>query len=678
MTGGFMGKILRVNLSTGSFSTINTSDYEEWGGGHGIGSAIFWDLCADKLPFDGFDPQNVITLMTSPLSGTIAPSVAGRTEIQGVGTYPYPIGWFTRSNFGGRFAGELKYAGWDGIVLEGESSTPVWLNIINEKVTLEDASGLWGMDTWATQEEIWSLVSDISRYGEWRGVDATTFTTQRPAVLAIGPAGENLARNAALVHGAGNGAGQGGFGGIFGKKNIKAISVLGSSSIEVADPAELVAARTWFDGQHAGNLLNRLGVPTGPSATSRGSGCIGCPTPCRNRRKNGIMNDSQCFEAAWYSAGGYSQPADPLEKGKAVDLLQRYGVNCCDVFYQGGPYQGQLYWLSKLYEMGILGIGKEIDSSPLHFDEYGTLEFARAFLKAVSYRQGIGNDLAEGACRAAEKWGRVEEDLDSGLLHFPHWGYVWHHTLPTIDWTWGGIMGDRDINEHDFSHTNFNRFSTALMEPDEMVATMSERMFPYEGDPHIFDFGEEGKYSVSMAKLTSWHRYYTRFYKQSLGYCDWGSYCSIINRNNPAGEAEKWKGTTPEAEPRFFNAITGNNISFVDGMKIGQKIWNLDRAVWILQGRHRDMEVSSGFMFKPGAAIAGYNLPVYENGEWSIKSTEFAETYLDRIEYEKFKTRYYELEGWDTSSGWPKRSTLEGLGLKNVADLLETRGKLGA
>jgi len=669
MTGGYTGKILRVDLTTGSIGTIDTSDYEDWGGGHGIGSAIFWDLCADKLPFDGYDPQNVITLMTSPLSGTLAPSVSGRTEIQGIGTYPYPIGWFTRSNFGGRFAGELKYAGWDGVVIEGKSSTPVWLNIINDKVTLEDASDLWGMDTWATQEEIWSRVSDITRYSEWRAVDTDGLTTQRPAVVAIAPSGENLGRNAALVHGAGNGAGQGGFGGIFGSKNLKAISTLGSGQVEVADPEDLVNARSWWDSQHAGNLLNRLGVPTGPSATSRASGCIGCPVPCRNRRKGGIMNDSQCFEASWYPAGA--------DSGRAVDLLQRYAINCCDVFNMGGTYKGEIAYMVSLYELGILGPGKAIDPAPLHMDEVGTLAFAESFCKAVSYRQGIGDDLAEGACFASERWGRVEEDLESGILHFPHWGYVWHHTLPTIDWTYGGIMGDRDINEHDFSHTNFNRFSTALMEPEEMVTTMAERMLPYEGDPHMFDFGEEGKYSPSMAKLVSWHRYYTRFYKQALGYCDWGPYASIINRNNPAGETEKWKGTTPDAEPRFFNAVTGKNISFVDGMKIGQKIWNLDRAVWILQGRHRDMEVPSGFMFKPGAAIAGYSLPVYENGAWAIKGPEFAETYLDRAGIESCKTSYYELEGWDTSSGWPKRSTLEGLGMKNVADLLEARGKLG-
>jgi len=101
---------------------------EQWVGGHGMGSAIFFDLVKDKT-IDGFDAANVVTMMTSPLSGTLVPAGAGRTEVQGIGVQSYPIGWFTRSNFGGRFSTMLKMAGWDGIVLEGKADTPVWLDI---------------------------------------------------------------------------------------------------------------------------------------------------------------------------------------------------------------------------------------------------------------------------------------------------------------------------------------------------------------------------------------------------------------------------------------------------------------------------------------------------------------------------------------------------------------------
>lgn len=220
MTGAYTGKILRVNLTKKSASTIATAQYEEYGGGHGMGSAIFWDLVGDQLPFSALDPRNVITVMAGPFSGVVVPSAAGRCEVQGLGPQGYPIEWFTRSNFGGRFSGQLKSAGWDGIVIEGASDEPAWLNIINDKVTFESATSLWGLDIMETQEEIWRRVHPGAKFGEWLAI-GESYTTQKPAVLCIGPAGEKQARIACLVHDAGNGAGQGGFGAVFGSKKAQ-------------------------------------------------------------------------------------------------------------------------------------------------------------------------------------------------------------------------------------------------------------------------------------------------------------------------------------------------------------------------------------------------------------------------------------------------------------------------
>lgn len=138
MVGGHTGKILRINLSHKSIDSIRTSKYDHWIGGHGMGSAIFWDLCADKTLTDGYDPRNIITIMVSPLAGTLAPATS-RTEMQAIGVYSYPVGWFTRSNFGGTFATQLKFAGWDGIVIEGQAEHPVWISIVNDKVSIDDA-----------------------------------------------------------------------------------------------------------------------------------------------------------------------------------------------------------------------------------------------------------------------------------------------------------------------------------------------------------------------------------------------------------------------------------------------------------------------------------------------------------------------------------------------------------
>ncbi len=180
---GYAGKILRVNLTARKKTVIPTSRYEQWIGGHGMGSAIFFDLVKDKA-IDGFDPANVVTIMTSPFSGTLVPGASGRTEVQGIGVQSIPIGWFTRSNFGGRFSSMLKFAGWDGIVIEGKADEPVWLDIRNGVVTIRNCStlSLWGTDTWECQEKIWQYVAAKQAYGDW--IEASSReaerTTQRP------------------------------------------------------------------------------------------------------------------------------------------------------------------------------------------------------------------------------------------------------------------------------------------------------------------------------------------------------------------------------------------------------------------------------------------------------------------------------------------------------------------
>ncbi|MEI6127904.1 MAG: aldehyde ferredoxin oxidoreductase N-terminal domain-containing protein, partial [Pseudomonadota bacterium] len=192
---GYAGKILRINLTSGEKEILATSDYEEWGGGHGIGSALFYDIAVKEKNLDlsalsGFDPDNVVIIMTSPLSGTLVPGASSRTEVQGIGVQTTPE-WFTRGNFGGRFAAMLKYAGWDGIVIEGKAEKPVWIDIRNQDVRIQDAGGLWGKDTWETQEQIWSAVTGGAAFDTWIEMtegDKTVRTTQRPAVLAIGQA----------------------------------------------------------------------------------------------------------------------------------------------------------------------------------------------------------------------------------------------------------------------------------------------------------------------------------------------------------------------------------------------------------------------------------------------------------------------------------------------------------
>ena len=685
MIGGYAGKILRVNLTKKSISSLATEQYLEYGGGHGMGSAIFWELAADQLPFSAFDPRNVVTVMSGPFSATAVPAAGGRCEVQGVAPQPYPVEWFNRSNFGGRFSTQLKYAGWDGIVIEGAADDPVWINIINDKVTIESAKGIWGLDIYETQEEIWRRVTPGAKLGEWATL-GENYTTQKPAVVCIGPAGENKVRFAALIHDAGNGAGQGGFGAVWGSKKLKAISVIGTGSVPVADPKALMAARLWYR-QFQYDVDNpRLPKPPNlfvfssvancpaddqfvnkrvPFEPARAQACTGCPKACRQRMSTGMGNELSCADSQWPEG----LQGTRKEKEAAGDLVQGYGLNHFE-------WRVLFAYLNSLYKQGILGPGKKIDCD-LPMNIYNTPAFIQTLAKKVSLREGIGEVLSQGCARTAEAWGRYKEDTDSGILQLPNWGYTAHYEARTeVEWSYGSILGERDINEHSFNFPFSHMPGTMIragLDPvlpvEKLVEAVAARTVPYTGDPFMFDYSEgpTGIYSEHRVKTIAWHRHYTRFWIQSCLLCDW-VWPLFITPNS----ADKM-GATPDGEPKFFNAVTGKKIAFTDGMETGRKIWNLDRSIWILQGRHRDMEVHAGYVYNVPARAG--SLPTYENGKW-IYGTKDGRV-LNKAKFEEWKTKFYDFEGWNTASGWPTRKTLEDLGLKKIADTLQSKSKLG-
>jgi aldehyde:ferredoxin oxidoreductase len=172
-----------------------------------------------------------------------------------------------------------------------------------------------------------------------------------------------------------------------------------------------------------------------------------------------------------------------------------------------------------------------------------------------------------------------------------------------------------------------------------------------------------------MAKLVAWHRRYARFWKQSALYCDfrWPEFFNTRNEDN--------QGMIGEGEPKFLGAVTGNKLNFADGMEIGRKIWNLDNAIWTLQGRHRDMVHFPEYIYRVPYArygakgkFAHYHLPGRENGKWSYIRADGR--HLDKSRFDEWKTIYYELEGWDPTTGWPRKKTLAAQGLGNVNDEL--------
>jgi aldehyde:ferredoxin oxidoreductase len=699
MTGGYTGKILRVNLTKKSISTIPTAQYEEYGGGHGIGSAIFFDLVGDQLPFEAFDPRNLIIMMASPFSGTFMPG-SGRCEVQGLGPGLYPVEWFGHSNFGGRFTAQLKFAGWDGIVVEGASDAPVWINIVNDKVTIESANGIWGMDTYDTQQEISRRVIPSLVNGEWAELAGDCFTTQIPAVVCCGPAGERKSRIACLLHGAGSQAALCGFGGVFGSKNLKAISAIGSGSIPVADPKAFMDARLWFrqfqwdvdnprePEKFAGrgySLIN--GAPSGgnvsngslPLVPARAAACASCPRGCRMRLASSDSNESVCAGSMFVriGGGGFGAPGGGSRanampstlSGKLTrqgnDLMHRYGLG----HWQLMATQGYIQFLQR---EGVIGKGKDIDPD---LPEQGSFAYYEALFRKISLREGkFGDFAAEAAARMAEKLGRYKQDVSSGNLRLTYWGTQEHYSSQVeVEWGYGSILGERDLMLHMMANYPLHWMAQSgnpYLNAEDASKLYAEAMVPYNDDRYLVDYGEgpTGVYSDSKVKQVAWVKHYEKFWIGAGGFCGWRWPQCITNNT-----ADR-KGATPQAEPRFWNAITGKNLTFGDYMEIGHKIYTLDRSIWVLQGRHRDMEVFPDYVYDK-AAGGGSELPMVIDGKWKYDAGKGRK--LDRAKVEDFKTRFYKFEGYNGDNGYPTRATLEKMGMKKVADTLQSKSKLG-
>ncbi len=220
---GWTGKILRVDLTKGELSTIDTFKYvPKYIGGMGVAYRIAWE----EIPkgTGAFDPENRLMIMVGPLTGTAVPT-SGRAEVLAVSAQSYPE-QIVCSGVGGWFPAKLKWAGFDGIVFQGKAPSPVYLLIRNGVPEIKSADGLWGLGTFDTQAQFRNLF----------GKDSECYS--------IGPAGENMSRIASIQAITGRAAGQGGLGGVMGSKNLKAVCISGGThKIEVADPEEVLRIR---------------------------------------------------------------------------------------------------------------------------------------------------------------------------------------------------------------------------------------------------------------------------------------------------------------------------------------------------------------------------------------------------------------------------------------------------
>jgi len=649
---GWTGKILRVDLSKRKITTIDTMKYvPDLIGGVGVAAMIAWEEIDPSI--GPFDPENRLMIMVGPLTGTLA-SGAGRVEVLGVAPQQHPP-CFSRSGMGGHWGPELKYAGFDGIVVQGRAEKPVYLWVNDGNAEILSAKDIWGLGTYATARTLRDIHGDKTR------------------VISCGPAGENLSRIAIIQTETENAAGQGGFGGVMGSKNLKAIAVRGTGGVKIANPEEFleICLKQSREGLRPTELGSDPRWPTekvlsGPNF--RRHKCGFCSTICTNTVYMNI--EGKVFPTLYTTEQmcyGYKTTSHNAQIEARV-LTSNYGINGWEVSY------GIIPWLQLCKQHGLI---KEIDGIEIPAPEKPieylrdcapvSPEFLTMLLRKIAYREGpIGDALSDGACYAAEKLfgGKGKHLLDhiyprhcGQVEHWGgHWGpggnAYWPWWLPPVlQW----CMDTRDpASDTTHSWTSHVQWYLPKSGPHkgpfslEKVRAVSEKVY---GDPNVCDPSIEYDPPEARAIPAIWHTD-RGMVVDSLILCDYEQprVFSMLSEDGSADTALMAK---------LFSACTGIEMSEDDLQKAGERIFNLLRAVDVRNyGRCRKIDEQT--------IDIGFHYPGKDDG-----------VVLDKKKFLKLMDKYYELRGWSKENGWPTRKKLEELGLKKVADELERIGKLG-
>jgi len=417
---GWAGKILKVDLTNRNATEEPTiPKYQRFTGGVGIGFKVMWD---DVPPEVGaFDPENRIVFATGPLVGSEAP---GATRIAVISKSPQVYehsvpekSLTTSSLMGGPLGPELKFAGYDAVVIHGKSADPVYLWIHDGQAEIRDASKLWGLDAYDTPRMIREELQD--GYVQ---------------VAATGPAGENLVRAACVVsRGRGDhAAAQGGFGAVMGSKKLKAIAVRGTRGIaamSLAKPEEFrdivkealhlltplacnPNSMFWNPGvdPHAASQFGHwqkvdIGKFMSPELKIHHIGRTGdCPLLCYDQYDvPGIGRGAvMCSK---YNAGILG--VGSVDGFRAKDFGDRYCINVMDLHLM-------IPWLRSLYRKGVL----TEEETGIPFSADPGEQFVRTLFNKIAFREGFGDTLAEGTVRAAKKMGIYDALCKEELAEF--------------------------------------------------------------------------------------------------------------------------------------------------------------------------------------------------------------------------------------------------------------------
>ena len=625
---GWMGKILDVNLDTSKVSDFSTQPYaERYLGGRGIASRIYWERV--KPQTKAFDPENCLIFMTGPL---VATGAQGATRMSVVGKSPmaYPEK-YCYGNIGGFFGAELKRAGFDGLVITGRASKPVYLFINNDKIELLDAATLWGNGAYRTAELLQQAHGDRARF------------------LTTGIAGENLVRSA-IIFGSHQSTSTAGYGAVMASKNLKAIVVRGTGKPSVADPEKLLALN-----RYTIEISKRLDLTIPPDTTMTGhgyllerigkGGCYQCGLDCiRNKYRFGKRPDLEgyrrCQAMEYYLPWQYSREDEPVDTYfNAPTLANDYSICTFEL-------RSMINWFYACYRAGSL----TEEETGLPLSRIGTKEFLEKLIHSIAYRQGFGDILAEGLARAAEKVPeKARAMLDPGVLpvgetdvNMPRSSIV-HAILDPMEPRMSRPM----------VHGGFARAAWMFgqMNPEIPITTDVFRDIAraFWGSVEAGDFTSYTGKALAAVKIQN--RTYT---EDSLGLCDFAWPLTYsFSKPDHVGD--------PDLEAKIFTAVTG--IAGDEINRYAERIVIMQRAIMIQEGRKvpdddYPPEVNFTEPLKPGP-------PMMVPGPGD-KPVSAVGKVLEKDKFSNMLKEYYSLRGWDKETGLPLPETLSALDLKDL------------
>jgi len=415
-----MDKLLEFKIAYLDLSTRRVrehlapaDDFFLYLGGRGLGAKLLFQ--GQTRGVDPFGPDNQLIFSAGKLVGTPAPT-AGQLTITSLSP---ATGFYFKSNTGGRWARTLKRAGWDIVVVTGVSDRPVFVSIQDHHIQFHDADPLWGLSVPDTDREIRRLLGGA---GQWD-------------LASIGTAGENLVFYASIMTSLYHAAGRGGLGAVMGAKKLKAIAVNGSGRTEVADWSSLSREVLAVLEKVRNNVKAQLYLGYGTAATiemaneggslpvnnfsrnriedghkisgtylvekgymSKGAACSACPMGCHKHSKvsNG-PHKSQSGGPEYEtlaSLGASCGITDPQAVLKGNELCNSYGLDTISV-------GGAIGWLMETIERGVPGVNN-VDGLDV---TWGNSQSMIELIHRIARREGIGDILAEGTRRAAERIG---------------------------------------------------------------------------------------------------------------------------------------------------------------------------------------------------------------------------------------------------------------------------------